>query len=57
MIMNLSSKHMHPIPISRLELPDLLNAVEKVHELMHERVIERMVSYLKLETRTDKVPK
>jgi len=38
------------------ELPDILLAVEKIHQLMHEQGVVRMVSYLKLETRTDKVP-
>ncbi len=38
------------------ELSEILQAVENIHELMHEQGIVRIVSYLKLETRTDKVP-
>jgi len=38
------------------ELSEILAAVEKIHELMHEQGVVRIVSYLKLETRTDKVP-
>lgn len=38
------------------ELPDILAAVERIHETMHAAGSVRLISYLKLETRTDKVP-
>jgi uncharacterized protein (TIGR00106 family) len=38
------------------ELADILTAVGRVHEAMHARGSVRLVSYLKLETRTDKTP-
>jgi uncharacterized protein (TIGR00106 family) len=38
------------------ELEDILDAVRSVHELLHETGTVRLVSYLKLETRTDKTP-
>jgi uncharacterized protein (TIGR00106 family) len=38
------------------ELSEILKAVESVHETMHQRGSVRLVSYLKLETRTDKIP-
>ncbi|MCK4708602.1 MAG: MTH1187 family thiamine-binding protein [Gammaproteobacteria bacterium] len=38
------------------DLSDILSAVEKAHEIMHEQGVVRIVSYLKLETRSDKVP-
>jgi uncharacterized protein (TIGR00106 family) len=38
------------------ELDDILDAVRRVHEVMHEEGSVRLLSYLKLETRTDKVP-
>jgi len=38
------------------ELPDILAAVEKIHETMHNEGVIRILSYLKLETRTDKQP-
>lgn len=38
------------------ELSEILTAVEHIHELMHEQGVVRIVSYLKLETRMDKVP-
>ena len=38
------------------ELQEILRAVELVHETMHQRGSVRLISYLKLETRTDKVP-
>jgi uncharacterized protein (TIGR00106 family) len=38
------------------ELDDILAAVAAVHELLHREGSIRLVSYLKLETRTDKVP-
>jgi len=37
-------------------LTDILAAVEDVHELLHKEGCVRMVSYLKIETRTDKTP-
>jgi uncharacterized protein (TIGR00106 family) len=36
------------------ELDDILDAVRSVHESLHETGTVRIVSYLKLETRTDK---
>jgi len=38
------------------ELAEILAAVAQVHELLHEMGTTRLVSYLKLETRSDKVP-
>ena len=38
------------------ELDDILDAVRSVHESLHETGTVRIVSYLKLETRTDKTP-
>ncbi|HSJ47827.1 MAG TPA: MTH1187 family thiamine-binding protein [Gammaproteobacteria bacterium] len=38
------------------ELDDILAAVARVHETLHEGGTVRLVSYLKLETRTDKQP-
>jgi uncharacterized protein (TIGR00106 family) len=38
------------------ELTDILAAVEQVHATLHREGSVRLVSYLKLETRTDKVP-
>lgn len=38
------------------ELEDILAAVQQVHETLHLEGEVRLVSYLKLETRTDKVP-
>lgn len=38
------------------ELAEILAAVEKIHETLHREGCIRLVSYLKLETRTDKVP-
>jgi uncharacterized protein (TIGR00106 family) len=38
------------------DLSDILKAVESVHEIMHQQGSVRLVSYLKLETRTDKIP-
>lgn len=38
------------------ELDDILDAVRSVHESLHETGTVRLVSYLKLETRTDKTP-
>ena len=36
------------------ELDDILAAVKRVHEVMHREGSVRLLSYLKLETRTDK---
>lgn len=38
------------------ELTDILAAIEKVHATVHADGAVRLVSYLKLETRMDKVP-
>jgi uncharacterized protein (TIGR00106 family) len=38
------------------ELADILAAVGKVHETLHQEGSVRLVSCLKLETRTDKIP-
>jgi len=38
------------------ELTDILNAVEQIHETLHKEGSVRLISYLKLETRTDKTP-
>ena len=38
------------------ELEDILAAVQQVHEALHQEGAVRLVSYLKLETRTDKIP-
>ena len=38
------------------ELTEILEAVGKVHEMLHGEGEARLISYLKLETRTDKVP-
>ncbi len=38
------------------ELDDVLTAVKQIHETMHKEDCVRLISYLKLETRTDKVP-
>lgn len=38
------------------ELSDILAVVEKIHETLHQQGSVRLVSYLKLETRTDKTP-
>lgn len=38
------------------ELAEILAAVEKIHETLHREGCVRLVSYLKLETRTDKAP-
>ncbi len=36
------------------ELEDILRAIEAVHATLHEEGVVRIVSFLKLETRTDK---
>ena len=38
------------------ELTEILAAVEKIHEILHREGCVRLVSYLKLETRSDKIP-
>lgn len=38
------------------ELADILTAVEEIHETLHKEGCVRLVSYLKVETRTDKAP-
>lgn len=38
------------------DLGDILAAVERVHAVLHHEGTVRLVSYLKLETRTDKTP-
>ncbi|MCH8977242.1 MAG: MTH1187 family thiamine-binding protein [Proteobacteria bacterium] len=38
------------------ELSDILAAVEQIHETLHKEGSVRLLSYLKLETRTDKTP-
>lgn len=38
------------------ELKEILAAVEKIHETLHQEGSVRLLSYLKLETRSDKPP-
>lgn len=38
------------------DLEEILAAVQKVHEMLHQQGSLRLLSYLKLETRTDKQP-
>lgn len=38
------------------ELEDILAAVARIHQTLHAEGSMRLVSYLKLETRTDKIP-
>lgn len=38
------------------DLADILAAVGQIHEALHKGGCARLVSYLKLETRTDKTP-
>jgi uncharacterized protein (TIGR00106 family) len=38
------------------ELEEILTAVKRVHETLHQEGSVRLLSYLKLETRTDKEP-
>ena len=38
------------------ELTDILAVVEQIHATLHREGSVRLLSYLKLETRTDKVP-
>jgi len=36
------------------ELSDILDAIRQIHEILHTEGSVRLISYLKLETRTDK---
>lgn len=36
------------------DLDEVLSAVKKIHEVLHQEGSVRLISYLKLETRTDK---
>ena len=38
------------------ELEDILAAIRHIHETLHQEGSVRLISYLKLETRTDKTP-
>jgi uncharacterized protein (TIGR00106 family) len=38
------------------DMKDILAAVTEVHETLHRESSVRLISYLKLETRTDKIP-
>lgn len=38
------------------ELPDIFDALKQIHQTLHEEGAIRLVSYLKIETRTDKEP-
>ncbi|ADJ27893.1 MTH1187 family thiamine-binding protein [Nitrosococcus watsonii] len=38
------------------ELEDILSIVRQIHETLHREGAVRLISYLKLETRTDKIP-
>ena len=38
------------------DLAEILDAVQQVHEALHQEGCVRLLSYLKLETRTDKDP-
>ena len=38
------------------EMSDILGAVEQIHYALHEDGVVRLMSYIKLETRTDKSP-
>ena len=38
------------------ELMEIFQAVEKIHQHLHQQGCARLISYLKLETRTDKTP-
>ncbi len=38
------------------ELQDILAVLEKIHQTLHDKGSIRLVSYLKLETRIDKIP-
>ena len=51
-----SSRHTLRGPILKEKLADILAAVAQIHEALHTEGCVRLVSYLKLETRTDKLP-
>ena len=38
------------------ELSEILSAIETIHRTLHEQGSARLLSYIKLETRIDKVP-
>ncbi len=38
------------------EMSDILAAVQRVHETLHAEGSVRLISYLKVESRTDKIP-
>jgi len=38
------------------ELTEIMKAVQKIHRVLHAEGCERLISCLKIETRTDKVP-
>ena len=38
------------------ELSDILKAIEQIHETLHKEGSVRLISFIKLETRTDKTP-
>ena len=38
------------------ELTEILAVIEKIHETLHQQGSVRLISYLKVETRTDKQP-
>lgn len=38
------------------ELSEILTSVGQIHEMLHQEGSVRLLSYLKLETRTDKIP-
>ena len=38
------------------EIDEILAVVREVHDVMHKEGSVRLISYLKLETRTDKIP-
>lgn len=38
------------------ELEDILSAVRRIHEQLHEEGVVRLVSFVKIATRTDKEP-
>ncbi|ABA58598.1 MTH1187 family thiamine-binding protein [Nitrosococcus oceani] len=38
------------------ELEDILSVIRKIHETLHQEGAVRLISYLKVETRTDKIP-
>lgn len=38
------------------DMTEILSVVENIHKTLHEEGTVRLVSYLKLETRTDKTP-